>query len=151
MFLRNQLDLLDCMRESSAHALRRSTRQSTLLLAVLLSFIAITPIPGKAQAKQATSRTVVSKLIGQDRLDEAEQQLWGVLAKQPDRVWALDLMAEIRVRQKRAPEAEALFHKVLTIDPKDVPAHRGLGDLYRSLGKNAEAIESYSQVIAIAL
>src|SRR5205809_3528748 len=150
MFLRIQFDLLGCACQMDAAALRRRTRKSILLLVVLLSFITIAPTPGKAQAPQTTSRTVISKLIRQNRLDDAEQQLWGVLARQPDQVWALDLMAEIRVHQKRASEAEALFHKVLTIDPKDVPAHRGLGDLYRSLGKSTEAIESHSQVIAIA-
>jgi len=59
-------------------------------------------------------------------------------------------MAEIRTRQKRAPEAEALFRRVLTLSPKDVEAYRGLGKLYSSQGNSPQAIESYSHVVAIA-
>src|SRR5260370_8468174 len=99
---------------------------------------------------QSTSRSSISRLITQNRLDDAEKQLWSVLSQQPEQVWALDLMAEIRTRQKRAPEAEALFRRVLTLSPKDVEAYRGLGKLYSSLGNNPQAIDSYLHVVAIA-
>jgi len=96
------------------------------------------------------SRNTISELIHQNRLEEAERQLWSVLAQRPDQAWALDLMAAIRLRQKRAPEAEALFRKAATLDPRDVEAWRGLGDVYTAGGNNAQALDSYSHVVAIA-
>src|SRR5712664_2546780 len=118
-----------------------------LLAGLLISFV-VSPGPLWAQS---TSRASISKLVGQNRLDEAEKQLWNVLSQQPDQAaWALDLMAEIRTRQKRTPEAEALFRRALTLSPKDVQAYRGLGKLYASLGNKPRAIDSYAHVVAIA-
>src|SRR5712691_5932223 len=97
--------------------LTRCTRALYLFLAGVLFFIIISPQPLWAQT---ASRSSISRLITQDRLDDAEKQLWSVLSQQPDQVWALDLMAEIRMRQKRTPEAEALLRRALSLDPKDV-------------------------------
>src|SRR5712691_5828510 len=127
--------------------LTRCTRALYLFLAGVLVFIIISPQPLWAQT---ASRSSISRLISQNRLDDAEKQLWNILSQQPEQVWALDLMAEIRTRQKRMPEAEALFRRVLTLSPKDVEAYRGLGKLYSSLGNNPQAIDSYSHVVAIA-
>jgi tetratricopeptide (TPR) repeat protein len=117
-----------------------------LLAGLVISFI-VSPQPLWAQS---TSRNAISRLIGQNRLDEAEMQLWSVLSQQPDQGWALDLMAEIRMRQSRAPEAEALFRRALTVSPNDVQAYRGLGKLYGSLGNSQQAIDSYSHAVANA-
>src|SRR5438309_1318458 len=117
------------------------------LPAGLLIFFIISAQPLWAQT---ASRSSVSALIAQNRLDDAEKQLWSILSQQPDQVWALDLMADIRMRQKRTSEAEALFRRVLTLSPKDVEAYCGLGRLYSSLGNSPQAIDSYSHVIAIA-
>src|SRR5260370_12552945 len=100
-----------------------------MLAGILVSFIcSVQPCWAPA-----TSRSSISRLISQNRLDDAEKQLWNILSQQPDQVWALDLMAEIRARQKRTPEAEALFRRGLTLSPKDVEAYPGLGGLYSSL------------------
>jgi len=135
------------MGQSAIAPLKHCLRACYLMLAgILVSFIcSVQPCWA-----QATSRSSISRLISQNRLDDAEKQLWNILSQQPDQVWALDLMAEIRARQKRTPEAEALFRRVLTLSPKDVEAYRGLGRLYSSLGNSPQAIDSYSQVVAIA-
>ncbi len=127
--------------------LTRCARAGYLLLGGLLISFIVSPQPLLAQT---ASRSSISRLITQNRLDDAEKQLWSVLSQQPDQVWALDLMAEIRMRQKRTPEAEALFRRVLTLSPKDVEAYRGLGKLYGLLGNSPQAIDSYSHVVAIA-
>src|SRR5467141_1861316 len=123
-----------------------STRAWYLSRAAFLVFIIASPLSLWAQS---APRSSISRLITQNRLDDAEKQLWNILSQQPDQVWALDLMAEIRMRQKRAPEAEALLRRALTLDPKDLQAHRGLGKLYSSLGNIPQAIDSYSHVVAI--
>ena len=135
------------MSQSGIPALTRRLRVCDLMLAGLLITFIVCPQPLWAQS---TPRSSISRLVIQNRLDDAEKQLWSVLAQQPDQVWALDLMAEIRMRQKRTLEAEALFRRVLTLRSNDVEAYRGLGKLYSSLGNNPQAIDCYSHVVAIA-
>jgi tetratricopeptide (TPR) repeat protein len=57
-------------------------------------------------------------------------------------------MAKVRVLQGRSQEAEALYRRVLALSRGDVVAQRGLGELYQAQGKNGEAIEAYSQIVA---
>ena len=134
------------MGQSAIAPLRRCPRACRLMLAGLVISFTVSPQTLRAQS---ASRSSISRLIAQNQLDDAEKQLWSVLSQRPDQVWALDLMAEIRMRQKRAPEAEALLRRALTLDPKDLQAHRGLGKLYSSLGNIPQAIDSYSHVVAI--
>jgi tetratricopeptide (TPR) repeat protein len=112
-----------------------------LVVVVGLSSIVIAEIPAK---------TRISELIRQDRFPAAEQQLWDVLSARPNEVWALELMGELRTRQKRNSEAEALFHRVLEIDSSSVQAQRSLAALYRSDGKAAEAVAAYRAVVKLA-
>jgi tetratricopeptide (TPR) repeat protein len=95
-------------------------------------------------------RSRISNLIRHDQLPVAEQQLWDVLTVHRDEVWALELMGELRVRQKRSAEAEALFHRVLEIDPSSLEAQRSLGALYQSEGKAAEAVAAHEAIVKIA-
>ena len=93
------------------------------------------------------ARRRIAELIRHDQLPAAEQQLWDVLSVHPDEVWALKLMGELRVRQKRNSEAEALFHRVLESDPASLEAQRSLAALYRSEGKAAEAVAAYEAMV----
>src|SRR5712692_1740646 len=131
--------------QSPIAPLKRCPRTCYLILAGLVISSIISPQPLWAQS---ASRSSISRLIAQNRVDDAEKQLWSVLSQQPDQAWALDLMAEIRMRQKRTPEAEALFRRVLTLSPNDVEAYRGLGKLYSSMRNSPQAIDSYSHVVA---
>ena len=56
-------------------------------------------------------------------------------------------MGELRVRQKRNAEAEALFHRVLEIDPSSLEAQRRLGAVYQSEGKAAEAVAAQEAIV----
>ena len=93
------------------------------------------------------ARRRISELILHDQLPAAEQQLWDVLSAHPDEVWALELMGELRARQKRNAEAEALFHRVLEIDPSSLEPQRSLGALYQSEGKAAEAVAAEEAIV----
>jgi len=107
----------------------------------ILAFAVIAEIP---------ARTRIAELIHHDQLPAAEQQLWNVLTAHPDEVWALELMGDLRVRQKRNAEAEALFHRVLEIDPSNLEAQRSLAAVYQSEGKAAEAVAAHEAVLKIA-
>ena len=99
---------------------------------------------------ETPSRSHIAELIRHDQLSAAEQQLWDVLGAHPDEVWALELMGELRVRQKRNAEAEALFHHVLQIDASSLEAHRSLAALYQSTGKAPEAVAAYEVIVKTA-
>ena len=96
---------------------------------------------------QIPTRTRISELIRHDQLPAAEQQLWDVLSAHPDEVWALELMGEVRSRQKRNAEAEALFHRVLQLNSSSLEAQRSLGALYQSEGKAAEAVVAEEAIV----
>jgi tetratricopeptide (TPR) repeat protein len=95
------------------------------------------------------AKTRVDELIRRGQLPAAEQQLWDALTAHPDEVWALELMGDVRVRQNRNAEAEALFHRVLEIDSSNLDAQRRLGALYKSEGKSAEAVAAYQAIAKI--
>ena len=96
---------------------------------------------------ETPARRRIAELIRHDQLPAAEQQLWDVLSAHPDEVWALELMGELRARQKRNSEAEALFRRVLETDPSSLEAQRRLGALYQSEGKAAEAIAAQEAIV----
>ena len=72
-------------------------------------------------------------------LDAAEKQLWGIVTAEPENAPAISLLGKIRTQQKRFPEAEALFKRVLAIKPDYPAAHRSLGELYLLQGRRDEA------------
>ena len=117
-------------------------RPAALIVVVfVLASVVIAEIPAKSR---------ISNLIRHDQLPAAEQQLWKVLTAHPDEVWALELMGDLRVRQKRNEEAEALFRRVLKIDLSSLEAQRSLGALYQSEGKTAEAVAAHEATLKIA-
>jgi tetratricopeptide (TPR) repeat protein len=105
---------------------------------------------GSLIAAEVPARNRIAALIHHDQLPAAEQQLWDILGAHPDEVWALELMGELRARQQRNAEAEALFHHVLQIDPSNLEAQRRLGTLYQSEGKAAEAVAAHEAIVKIA-
>lgn len=100
-----------------------------------------------AFSADSPQRAQITQLIRSNRLDDADRALWKVLAAHPDEVWALDLLGDVRMRQKRPAEAEALFHRATTLDAKDYQAWRGLGDSSRAQGKHDAAVEAYETVV----
>src|SRR5260370_19859344 len=114
--------------------------------AALLAGLMLAPVI----AAQSAKRSEIDLLIKRNHLAEAEQQLWAVLQPNPDQGWALDLLAAIRVEQKRNPEAEALFRRALALNERDSEALHGLGAIARANGDTAAAIGWYSKVVALA-
>src|SRR5260370_8934625 len=104
--------------------------------AVLLAGLMLAPVI----AAQSAKRSEIDLLIKHNRLAEAEQQLWVVLQPDPDQGWALDLLAAIRVEQKRNPEAEALFRRALALHERDSDALHALAAVARANRCTAAAI-----------
>jgi tetratricopeptide (TPR) repeat protein len=114
--------------------------QPAVLMVVVLVLVSVV-------FAEIPARSRITELIHHDRLPAAEQQLWDVLSVHPDEVWALELMGELRARQKRNAEAEALFHRVLQMDPANLDVQRRLGAAYQSEGKAAEAVATQEAIV----
>jgi tetratricopeptide (TPR) repeat protein len=112
--------------------------------------VVVVSILASAVIAEIPARTRIAQLIHHNQLPAAEQQLWDVLSDHPNEVWALQLMGDLRVRQKRSAEAEALFHRVLEIDSSNLEAQRSLAAVYQSEGKAAEAVAAHAAVLKIA-
>lgn len=122
------------------------TRKAALLiLPLLIATLTASPL----EAQDAPSARV-SQLIRQNRLEDAEKQLWPVLTREPEQAWALRTLGTIRLRQNRFPEAEALFQKALALNTGDLEACRGLGEVYTLRGQLDKAIDRYSNCVKIA-
>ena len=89
-------------------------------------------------------------MIRQNRLDDAEKELWAALGKQPNQPWALRMLGTIRMRQNRPVEAEAVFQKAFVLNPRDLEACRGIGAAGEAEGKVEKAVAAYSGCLKIA-
>ncbi len=101
-------------------------------------------------APQATTSSVsikrIQDLVDRGQVDAAEKQLWEIVTREPENTRAINLLGIIRTQQKRFPEAEALFKRVLVISPDFVAAYRNLGELCVLQGRSKEAKVAYLKV-----
>jgi tetratricopeptide (TPR) repeat protein len=87
--------------------------------------------------------------VAAGELQRAENELQAILQASPTDVHALNLLAIVRVQQKREDEAELLFKQAIRIQPDFAGAHSGLGLLYAQMGKNDLAIPSLQQSLKL--
>lgn len=80
----------------------------------------------------------------------AETELLNILKKHPRDSNALNLLGVIRAQQKRASEAEKLFHTAIRQSPKLTGPYINLGRLYLEQGKPALALTAYQQAALVA-
>jgi tetratricopeptide (TPR) repeat protein len=117
-------------------------------LLLLLTFAVALSAAKVADPQVATSSVrlaQIQKTIERDELDAAEKQLWEIVTAEPENGLAINLLGRIRTQQKRFPEAEALFKRVLAIMPDYAAAHRSLGELYFLQGRRDAAELAYQK------
>jgi tetratricopeptide (TPR) repeat protein len=83
------------------------------------------------------------------RVAEAESICQSVLADRPDHVWALRLMAEIRIRQKRPDLAWDFISQALELDLSDPLLFNVRGRLYNNRDQLDEAEADFRQALAL--
>jgi tetratricopeptide (TPR) repeat protein len=83
------------------------------------------------------------------RVAEAESICQSVLADRPDHVWALRLMAEIRIRQKRPDLAWDYISQALDLDLSDPLLFNVRGRLYNNRDQLEEAEADFRQALAL--
>jgi Flp pilus assembly protein TadD len=117
---------------------RHSIRGSILLACLLLS--GICP-PAPAQNNSATSINLarIEMSIEQGKIDEIEKPLLDYAIAHPRDIKALELLGRLRYQQDRLEEAQALFQRVLALDPSVVKAKINLAQLKYALGERDQA------------
>ncbi len=113
-------------------------------MTVVFFFLLFSVAAATAQTMSTTShvpaiREAAAALAAGD-FTRAEAELQAILQAAPADVHALNLLAIVRVQQKRVSEAEALFKQAIALQPDFAGAHAGLGLLYAQLGKDDLAI-----------
>ena len=83
-------------------------------------------------------------------LDSGEKTLWSILSAEPNNEAALTMLGVLRAQQQRYAEAEALFRRVLQLNPKSIVASRYLASALLAEDKPDEAIKQYEQAIRLA-
>ena len=107
-------------------------------------------IRAQTAAPASSSVAKARNLIERGKFQEAETTLWYVLSASPSDEDALLLLGNIRQKQDRAAEAEALLRRVIEINPKSALAEENLASLLADENKVEEAIQHYEQAARIS-
>lgn len=129
---------------------RNKIRWFAVLLAGSAALCSTYAWPQKEQTNRPSPVAAARAQISRGQLDGAEKTLWTVLSSDPNQPEALTLFGIVRGRQKRYAEAEALFRRVLQLEPTSLLAHRNLASALIAQNKPDAAIEEYKEVIKLA-
>jgi putative PEP-CTERM system TPR-repeat lipoprotein len=88
-------------------------------------------------------------LFGLNRVDEGRAVFAQITLRHPGSVPALLGQARIALLEDHKDDALALIRKAEELKPDDADTQRLLGDVLRLLGKNAEAVAAYQQVLKL--
>ena len=95
----------------------------------------------------------VAVLLAQRDYGSAEETLSDLIKKHPEAVEPLALLANLHMNRQDARQdygaALKVFHRILDIDPKNIPARMRMAYLYKKLGDMDNAILSYDAVLKI--
>jgi protein O-GlcNAc transferase len=127
--------------DATSAAQRRDTRLSRQKpafptisqLAVVITLFSVLLTQPNTPAQEASIANRIERaatLIGDNRVEEAEQQLNNVLKVRPNEAAALALLGTIRAKQGRLNDAEALFARAIRIDNQLIGVHMNLAYLY---------------------
>jgi tetratricopeptide (TPR) repeat protein len=116
----------------------------------LLTFCALLPAATSAADSDSQKMGRSAALIRTGNLDEAEGILWEVLSSHPDDTQALNLLATIRLQQKRLTESETLLRRVISLDPESLAARVNLARVFNAQGQTDEEIAAWLDAVRLA-
>jgi tetratricopeptide (TPR) repeat protein len=136
----------------------RRNRTEWLLARLLLIVVLGAPlVPGFGQQKAAppspkaaTPLATAKAQLDRKDIDSAEKTLWGILSSDPANQDALTMLGVVRGQQQRYAEAEALFRRVLQLNPKSIAATRNLASALLAQDKPDEALQQYRRAIELS-
>jgi tetratricopeptide (TPR) repeat protein len=132
----------------------RTELRPLLLLALAVFSLCASP-SARAQktvprSKSASPLSTAKAQLARGDLNSAENALWSVLGADPTNEQALTMLGIVRGRQQRYAEAEALFRRVLQLNPKSIVASRNLAGALLAQDKADDAIRQYNQAIQLS-
>jgi tetratricopeptide (TPR) repeat protein len=83
-------------------------------------------------------------------IEEARKRLMALPAPVPDGAPVLVALGTLDFRQRRFPEAEALFKRALAADPKSSAAYTALGALYWASNDAADAGQAFAKAVDLS-
>ena len=137
--------------------LHKRSKWGVVLRRTLLAVVMSTAIfcwaqkatPSPRQTASGSALATAKTQLDHGNLDAAEESLWGVLGAEPSNEQALTLLGVVRGRQQRYAEAEALFRRVLQLNPKSIVASRNLAGALLAQDRPEDAIKQYQQAIQL--
>ena len=129
-------------------------RRPLLLLALWVFSLYAPPFAGAQKTvprtKSASPLSTAKAQLARGDLDSVESTLWTILASEPANEQALLMLGVVRGRQQRYGEAEALFRRVLQLNPRSIVASRNLAGALLAQDKADDAIRQYNQAIQLS-
>jgi tetratricopeptide (TPR) repeat protein len=102
----------------------------------LRTVVALTPLDSRARNRLG------QLLFDTGRPLEAEEQFRASVQSRPNAL-AYDFLGMFNIRRDAVPEAARDFRAALSLEDSDSYAHFGLGDIYKTAGRTAEALSQY--------
>lgn len=132
----------------------RTELRPLLLLALAVFPLCVPPFAGAQKtvprSKSASPLSTAKAQLARGDLNSVESTLWTILASEPANEQALLMLGVVRGRQQRYAEAEALFRRVLQLNPKSIVASRNLAGALLAQDKPDDAIRQYNQAIQLS-
>src|SRR5205807_3483224 len=129
-------------------------RWRPLLLLLVMTFLCLWRAPcawtQESTAQARSSLAAAKTQLAHGDLQGAEKILWSVLSSEPNNEEALTLLGIIRGRQQRYLESEAVFRRVLQLNPQSITACINLASALAAQDKFDQAIEQYKQAQILA-
>jgi tetratricopeptide (TPR) repeat protein len=125
------------------------SRDAALCVLALFTMLAILTAP---LAADEDARTVarVAALIQTGKLDQAEGLLWEVLTRNPENAEALNLLASVRLQQKRFAESETLLRRATSLAPELLPAYINLARVFHAQAETDKEVAILSEALRLA-
>jgi tetratricopeptide (TPR) repeat protein len=117
-----------------------------LALFAMLAFLS-PPLVADDDSKNVTE---AATLIHNGKLDAAEALLWKVLTQHPDNAEALNLLASIRLQQKRFAESETLSRRAISLSPDLLPAQMNLARVFHAQGETEKEVAALLDAARVA-
>ena len=112
-----------------------------------LALLAIGPL-AYSQPRNTDQLTKVRQQIKAQKYEIAESLLWPIVSADPTNSKALLLLGDVRLGQKRYPEAEALFRRVLQLDSPNREAVRKLASSLLLQNRLSDAAQFLEEAVA---
>jgi predicted O-linked N-acetylglucosamine transferase (SPINDLY family) len=89
------------------------------------------------------------RLYREGRLDHAASRCLGVLDKAPGHPGALQVLAAVRLAERRFEDAIGLARRAVAVMPRVAEPHNNLGAMLMRLGRDAEALAAFDKALAL--